>query len=144
MIIFALFYLGLEGIQLISQWRQYIRDYINWIEILLYVCSIIFVWVFHIDCLCPLNWQWQIGVVAVFLGWINLIIFISKLPFAGIYVLMFVKILLTFLKMLTLSILLVLAFGLTFYLTFYQPEILVCDIVNLFYCIALQLLNMTM
>ena len=92
-------------------------------EIVLFVCSIIFVWVFHVDCLCPLEWQWQIGVVAVFLGWIDLIVFISKFPLTGIYVLMFVKILYTFLGMLILSILLVLAFGLTFYLAFTKPEI---------------------
>ena len=63
-------------------------------------------WVFHVDCLCPLTWQWQIGVVAVFLGWIDLIVFISKFPFTGIYVLMLVKILYTFLRMLILSVLL--------------------------------------
>ena len=84
-------------------------------EIGLYVCSIIFTWVFHVDCLCPLTWQWQIGVV--------LIVFISKFPLTGTYVLMFVKILYTFLKILILSFLLVLAFGLTFYLTFTQPEL---------------------
>lgn len=84
-----------------------------------------FVWVFHVDCLCPLNWQWQVGVVAVFLGWIVLLFFISKLR---IYVLMFAKIFKTFLKTLVVSILLVVAFALTFYLTFAEPEILVCDI----------------
>ena len=94
-------------------------------EITLFICSIIYVWVFHTDCLCPLTWQWQIGVVAVFLSWFDLIVFISKFPLTGIYVLMFVKILYTFLKMLILSVLLVFAFGLTFYLAFTQPEILV-------------------
>lgn len=67
-----------------------------------------------------------IGVVVVFLGWIDLIVSrFSKLPFTGIYVLMFVKILYTFLRMLIFSALLIVAFGLTFYLTFTQPEILV-------------------
>ena len=94
-------------------------------EVALFACSFIFVWVFHFDCLCPRNWQWQIGVVAVFLGWIDLIVFISKFPLTGIYVLMFVKILYTFLRMLTLSILLVVAFGLTFYLAFTEPTITV-------------------
>lgn len=116
----------LEGMQLITQFRRYIKDWVNWIEIALYICSITFVCVFGVDCLCPLNWQWQIGVVAVFLGWMDLIVFISKFPLTGIYVLMFIKILTTFLKMIILSALLVFAFGLTFYLTFTQPEILVC------------------
>ena len=112
-------------IQLKTQLLHYVADWINWMEIALYILSITFVLVFRADCLCPLTWQWQIGVVAVFLGWINLIVFISKFPLTGIYVLMFVKILYTFLKVLILSILLVVAFGLTFYLAFTQPEILV-------------------
>ena len=121
----SLFRLFLEGIQFITQRSRYILDWVNWMEIILFISSIIYVWVFHTDCLCPLTWQWQIGVVAVFLGWIDLIVFISKFPLTGIYVLMFVKILYTFLKMLIFSVLLVLAFGLTFYLTFTQPEIIV-------------------
>ena len=124
-VILSLCRLVLEGIQFITQRSSYILDWVNWMEIVIFVCSIIFVWVFHVDCLCPLTWQWQIGVVAVFLGWVGLIVFISKFPLTGIYVLMFVKILYTFLKMLILSVLLVLAFGLTFYLAFTQPEILV-------------------
>ena len=123
---FSLGRLLLEGIQLKIHFPYYFLDWINWMEIVLYLCSIIFVWVFHVDCLCPLTWQWQIGVVAVFLGWIDLIVFISKFPLTGIYVLMFIKILITFLKILILSVLLVIAFGLTFYLTFTQPIILVC------------------
>ena len=124
-IIASLCRLVLEGIQFVTQFSRYLSDWVNWMEIGLYVCSIIFVWGFHIDCLCPLTWQWQIGVVAVFFGWIDLIVFISKFPLTGIYVLIFVKILYTFLKVLILSILLVVAFGLTFYLAFTQPEILV-------------------
>ena len=115
--------LVVEGIQFATQFPRYMSDWINWMEIALYACAIVFVWVFHVNCLCPLTWQWQIGVVAVFLGWIDLIVFISKLPLTGIYVLMFMKIIYTFLKVLILSILLVVAFGLTFFLVFTQPDI---------------------
>ena len=124
-VILSLFRLFLEGIELVTQRWRYLLDWVNWMEIVLFLSSIIYVWVYHVDCLCPLTWQWQIGVVAVFLGWIDLIVFISKFPFTGIYVLMLVKILYTFLRMLILSVLLVLGFGLTFYLAFTQPEILV-------------------
>ena len=123
----ALVRLAVESIQLILQFPRYFLDGINWIEIVLFLSSIIFVWVFHNDCLCPLQWQWQVGVVAVFLGWIVLIIFISKFPLTGIYVLMFVNVFATFLKVLLLSILLVVAFALAFYLAFAQPEIMVYE-----------------
>ena len=124
-IFMALIRLILEVIQLILQFPRYFLDWINWVEVVLVITSIIFVWVFHVDCLCPLEWQWQIGVVAVFLGWIVLIAFVSKFPLTGIYVLMFVNVLYTFLKVLLLSILLVVAFGLSFYLAFTQPDIVV-------------------
>lgn len=130
--------LVLEVIQFRAQLHRYIFEWTNWMEIVLFVCSIMFVWVFHVDCLCPLKWQWQIGVVAVFLGWINLIAFISKFPLVGIYVLMFFKIARTFVKLLMFAFLLVLAFGLTFYLTFFQPEILVRPkyILNYLLCVC--------
>jgi len=89
------------------------------------LCSIIFVWVFHTGCLCPLYWQWQLGAVAIFLGWMNLIVFIQKFPLTGIYVLMFINILYTFLRTVMLSFLLVIAFSLTFYMAFFEPGITV-------------------
>ena len=125
MILTALIRLILEIIQLILQFPHYFIEWINYNELTLFITSIMFVWVFHDDCLCPSAWQWQIGVVAVFLGWIVLIFFISKFPHIGIYVLMFANVFYTFLKVLLLSVLLVLAFGLAFYLAFTQPEILV-------------------
>ena len=121
----ALIRLILEVIQLILQFPHYFLNWVNWVEVLLIITSIIFVWVFHVDCLCPLDWQWQVGVVAVFLGWIVLIVFVSKFPLTGIYVLMFVNVLYTFVRVLSLFILLVVAFGLAFYLAFTQPDIAV-------------------
>ena len=72
--------------------------------------------------LCPHVWQWEIGVVVIFLAWINLIIVCAKFPNIGIYVIMFGKIWGTFLKVLLLSKLLVATFGLTFYMTFSEPQ----------------------
>ena len=121
-ILFALCRLLVELGQLISLKFSYLTDWVNWMEVILFICSIIFVWVYTTNCQCVLDWQWQVGVVAVFLGWIDLIIFISKFPLTGIYVLMFIKILYTFLKMLVLTLLLVIAFGITFYMVFFDPK----------------------
>ena len=104
---------------------NYFISLVNWMELTLYISSIIFVSVFHDECLCPLQWQWQIGIVAVFLAWINLMIFVSKFPLTGIYVLMFTTICYTFLKILVLSLLLVIGFALTFFLVFHEPSVMV-------------------
>lgn len=112
----------MEAMQLIQLRLYYFLDWTNWIEITLYICSIVFVWVFHNGCLCPSKWQWQIGIVAIFFGWITLLIFIQKFPQKGIYVLMFLSILYTYLKAIIIFVLLVIAFSLTFYMVFYDPQ----------------------
>ena len=126
-IIFGIVRLGMEFFQLLQIRLYYILDWVNWIEVTLFVCAIIFGWIFHTDCLCPQEWQWQIGTIAVFLAWIDLIIFIRKLPLTGIYVVMFVDIFYTFCKMIILSLLLVIAFGIAFYMAFFEPSIGVSD-----------------
>ena len=114
-----------EIIQLISNPWSYVKDWINWVECVQYICSIIFVLVYGTDCFCVLNWQWQVGVVAVFLGWISLILFMSKLPFLGLYVIILIRISITFLKMLVLTLLLIVAFGLTFFMIFFDADVMV-------------------
>jgi len=61
-------------------------------------------------------------VVAVFLGWVGLITFLQKWPVTGVYVLMFVNILASFLKIVFLALLLVISFGLAFYMLLFEPD----------------------
>ena len=123
----------LEASQLVYQRISYLFDWVNWIEVSLYILSIIFVSVFRTTCLCPQVWQWQIGVMVIFLAWIDLIIICAKFPNIGLYVIMFGKILGTFLKVILLSILLVATFGLTFYMTFSEPQYQVSQICSTVY-----------
>lgn len=118
----ALMRLLMEAYQLFLRRLEYIKDWINFLEILTFSCTIVFVWIFHTDCFCPYDWQWQIGIIAVFLAWINLVIFVQKLPLTGIYVVMFLDIFYTFMRMIILSFLLVLSFSFAFYMLFYKPE----------------------
>ena len=129
-IILALFRLFLEMYQMISQGLRYLLDWVNWMEWFLFVCTVIFASVFHADCLCVRDWQWQIGIVAVFLGWIELMFFLSKLPLIGIYVVMFLEILKTVLKIIIFSFLLLVAFGLAFYMAFFEPNITVKNLTS--------------
>ena len=62
-------------------------------------------------CLCAYSWQWQNGVVSVFLAWMILIAFLQKWPVTGVYILMFLNIIVTFLKVVFLALLLIIAFG---------------------------------
>ena len=112
-----------ELYSLVYFFHDYKKDLRNIIQILLYVSCIIFVSNFSNECGCPTKWQWQIGIFVVFLGWINLIFFASKFPKTGIYVLVFKRILITFLKlMVAFGVLLVLAFSLILYMMFSSPN----------------------
>lgn len=119
----------LKFTQLVVIKFHYLMKGSNWLETILFIFSIIFVWTFHTPCQCPYDWQWEIGAAAVFLAWMNLMLLTAKLPLTGIYVLMFVKIFYTFFKMIILTLLIVIAFSLTLYMAFAEPAIAVsvCD-----------------
>ena len=108
-ILVAVLRLLIEVVQLCRHPIEYLQDWVNWLEMPLYLCSIIFTFVFGTPCLCVYRWQWQIGVVSVFLAWIVLITFLQKWPVTGVYVLMFLNIIQTFLKIAYLALLLITA-----------------------------------
>jgi len=91
-------------------------------EVCLFICSIIFVsYGLQSGCQCPESWQWQFGAFTILLAWLDLMLFLKKLPDTGVYVLMFLDIFRTFMKMILLSALFVISVGLTFYMIFFRP-----------------------
>ena len=63
----------------IRQPIQFVQHLTNWIEVLMLICSVTFVFMFGNDCFCPASWQWQVGTAAIFLAWVDLIKLIRKL-----------------------------------------------------------------
>lgn len=124
-ILLAVYHLLVEVLRMTYSIVAYLKDIRNYFELLLYTSCVIFVFNFATDCGCVLDWQWQLGIFVVFLGWINLIFFASKVPVTGIYVLVFKEILLTFLKLVLFSMLLVIAFSLILYMMFSDPNAMV-------------------
>ena len=112
----------MKAFQLCYQPKIFIHYWMNVFEVSLYVLFIIFVSVFGTPCMCPQKWQWQIGVIAVLLAWVNLIRLSAKFPSMGIYIIMFGNIILTFLKVIVLSMLLLTTFAITFYMIFSEPQ----------------------
>ncbi len=70
-----------EVFQICMQGWTYLFDFTNIIDWVLYICSCIFVsTVWLDDCVCSEYWRWQFGSVAVFLAWIDLLVFLRMLP----------------------------------------------------------------
>ena len=120
-IVVSLLKLGFEIFQAVKQKLTYFRDWVNYMEIFLYICSILFAFVFANDCLCPMSWQWQIGALCVFMAWINVILIVRMVPVIGVYVMMFQEIVKNFLKVAVLAFFLVLSFAFPFYMLFHDP-----------------------
>lgn len=132
-IIFALIKLVFEAFQLWEATYRYFLDYVNYIELVLFIGSIMFAFVYATDCYCPTGWQWQLGALCVFLGWIDFVIIIRKFPVTGIYVVMFMNIFIIFTKMAFLALMLILSFAFSFYMLFHQPSNIVNSIVSCIY-----------
>ena len=113
--------LGFETMQFIYDRVGYCTDWENWIEVTLFISSILFASGAYVQCcVCVENWQWQLGALSIFLAWLDLVLFMKKLPLFGVYVVMYIQIIYTFLRFMALALLFIIAFGLSFYMLFVQ------------------------
>ena len=101
---------------------QYLLDFENWLEILIYVLSVVFVvGDLNSECFCPDRAIWTVGVIAVFLGWLNLMFFLRRVPSTGITISIMFNIFTTFLGLVFIAALLIFAFALPFYMLLVIP-----------------------
>ena len=84
-ILFSTARLVLELLWLIRQVHLYFADFgmCTLVEVPLFVSAIIFAAVFDRECLCPRDWQWQVGIAAVFLVWVDLILYMRRMRVLG-------------------------------------------------------------
>ncbi|CAK8679344.1 unnamed protein product [Clavelina lepadiformis] len=101
-----------EVVQMYQQRMSYFLDFTNLVEWTLYLTSVLYVAPFLTG--YPVHWQFQVGAVAVFLAWFNLLVFLQKFDLAGIYVVMFMQILKTLIQVLLFFSFLIIAFALSF------------------------------
>ena len=99
------------------RWR-YFEDSDNYFQLALYLSTVIFIFGFSDECWCSTPWQWQIGAFAVFLSWLNFIFILKYMPYTAVPINMFLSICVTFLKLIFLPIVLILAFGVPHYMVF--------------------------
>ena len=105
----------LELFQVLAIGAKYLEPN-NLIDWYTYISTIILVQDFR-DCGSDerrTGWQWQLGVFTVFLAWMNFLLFLRRLPRIGIYVVMMVEILKTFLQFFAIFFLFIVAFAISF------------------------------
>ena len=127
--VFLLYFLSSTGflvqvLQLIERKWKYFKDVDNYFQLALFSSTIIFIYGFDNEYWCANTWQWQIGALAVFLSWLNFIFILKYMPY-GIAgpINMFLSICVTFLRLILLPILLLLAFGVPHYMVFVRTQV---------------------
>ncbi|XP_058459841.1 transient receptor potential cation channel subfamily A member 1 isoform X2 [Malaya genurostris] len=104
-----------EMLQAYQQKWHYLIEPINLISWILYFSALIMVWPMFNDGRCY-SGNFSAASVTVFLSWFNLLLFLQRFDQVGIYVVMFLEILQTLIKVLTVFSILIIAFGLAFYI----------------------------
>ncbi|XP_044279991.1 transient receptor potential cation channel subfamily A member 1 [Varanus komodoensis] len=118
--IMSLFGICKEIIQLFQQKLRYLLDYSNLLDWTIYTTSIIFVSSLFIK--LPDHLQWECGAIAIFLSWMNFLLYLQRFENYGIYVVMFWEILRTLIRIAVVFFFLMLAFGLSFHVLLGSQE----------------------
>ena len=115
----------LELIQLLNRRTSYLKEPDNYLELLLLFSTFTFATAGQAEgCFCLEGYAWEFGALAVFLAWIDLIIYLKKLPLTAIPINMLQSILMTFLKLIYLPLILIIAFAIPFYMLFSRVSVL--------------------
>ena len=108
-----------ELLQFIQRRQNYLTELENYMEILLIVSTVIFTIAAQAEeCFCLRGYAWQLGALAVFLAWIDLVLYLKKLPLTGIPINMLQSVVVTFLRLIYLPAILIIAFAIPFYMIF--------------------------
>ena len=111
--------------EIVQLWRRkviYFYDLENFVELPMFILTIIFcVGLDSNDCFCTSAANWQVGAVALFLAWIDLLMFLKRLPFTGIPINILLNIVYTFVTLAIVPTLLILSFAFPFYMLLVRP-----------------------
>ena len=102
----------LEIIQFVQDGREYFSDIENYIQWTLYVSTTIFAFPFLLN--QSWHYQWTAGAIGIFTAYFALLFLFGRLHIYGIYVIMFLEIMKTLLRVLSLFSILIIGFALTF------------------------------
>ena len=64
LILLSIFYLSMEAMQVVRRRKQYLTEGENYVQVLTFIFSMIFVSGFGNKCWCAPSWQWQFGALA--------------------------------------------------------------------------------
>ena len=134
--VLAVIHIIKELVQVRCHGIRYFRDYVNYVEIVLYTTTIVFISPFLTGSLHSVDKKnvttnitdstlkyfvkhesipWESGALSILLAWGNLLLFLKGFPSVGLYVEMFIEVLKTVLSVLLVFSIFIVSFALSFY-----------------------------
>ena len=109
-----------EMIQMFVLRWKYFTYATNYLELALYTSTFVFMLPFVAEIAgqsiqVSSDVKWHAGSISILFTWINLLLFLQRFPFFGLYVLMFVEVLQTVLRLLTVFSIFIIAFALSYF-----------------------------
>ena len=124
LLLLSLFHIGKEILQIRYLGIHYFKEAVNYLEIILYTSTILFIVPFIAETVTESideesepwkSMKWNAGSVAVLLAWSNLLLYLKRFPFFGLYVVMFVEVCKSLISVLPLFSIFIIGFALSFY-----------------------------
>ena len=109
---------------------------IDILEIIFYIAAVVYsIAVITVKSInqCPAQWVSQLGAVVIFFSWLKLLIISTPFKFIGVYSLMILQIIKSFLKVLLVFVILLTTFGLSLHISL--PDTGTKKFVSFFACI---------
>ena len=108
-----------ELLQFLQRRKNYLTDLENYLELLLIFSTFTFATAGQSEgCFCLSGFAWQFGALSVFLAWIELVLHLKKLPLTAIPINMLYSIVFTFIRLIYLPAILLIAFAIPFHMLF--------------------------
>ena len=116
-LIFCIFQLLKELVQLIVLRKKYFKSITNYVELSLYGLNIFYL-VSFFNLPVVTRGLSEVGVMCLFLGWTNMLLYLQRVGIFRLYIVMFLRVSFTIVKLLFVFGIIILAFALTFFLLF--------------------------
>lgn len=140
----AVLHITIELLQLIALQRSYFSEWDNYLQIILFLGTIVFVlaqlYAGITNCWCASGGVWQIGAAMVACSWFNLIVLFKNFPHYGIgsHITLLLKICRRYLEVIYLPILLMVSFGFSFYMLLAVTQVTIIDAKKSYACISIS------
>lgn len=118
--IISLVYFFLEVQQMCQRPTRYFSEVENYIQLPTFPLCMIFVFPAGHECWYLSAVRWQLGAIAVFLAWFNLVFLLKYIPQFAVPAIQLINIYTKFAKIIYLPILLIITFALPFYMLLVQ------------------------